>query len=324
MNSLISVCIPSYQRPELLNQAIESCLNQTYKNLEIIVCDDSKDDESERLVQLINKPEIIKYCHNRPSLKQANNVNRLFDLAQGDRLVLLHDDDLLMPTAIQDMVACWETEPDLTACFGKQYMINMQGDVLEDQSLKLNEQYYRTNEWAGLQTSSVWSAMMGQFPNNGYMILTSAAKLIRYQNTSNVGDACDYEFGLRLALKHSNFFFLNQYTSLYRITDISILRGNNYVNLTYKLIEDIQIEDRFKEFQSKRLQEYASPAINKWLELGNKHEANRIYNSEYYSWRRRLSPQGLTQAFLIACPNQLSLSLFNLLKRGKRFVNNSG
>ena len=317
MNSLISICIPTYQRPQLLHQAIQSCLCQTYQNIEIVICDDSKNDESEVMVQSIGKPGIIKYHRNRPSLGQAGNVNRLFDLAQGDRFVLLHDDDLLMPTAIQEMLACWEVEPNLTACFGKQYMISMQGDILEEQSRKLNEDYYRTKEYAGLQSSALWSALVGQFPNDGYMALTAIAKQVRYRATSNVGDACDFDFGLQLASSYEKFFFLNQFTAMYRLTNISVSRASNYSNLSYQLIKSLQVPDELKTFQGKRLQEYASPAINKWLALGNRYEAHQIYISKYYPWVKRLSPTGLIQAFLLICPINFSVASIKLLKQLK-------
>ena len=96
-NQLVSICVPTYQRPDLLRQAIASCLAQTYSDIEIIVCDDSKDDASKQMVQSLNKSQKIRYYQNRPALGQAGNVNRLFDLAQGDRLVLLHDDDISAP-----------------------------------------------------------------------------------------------------------------------------------------------------------------------------------------------------------------------------------
>ena len=44
MNDLISIIIPTYKRSEMLSRAIESCLNQSYKNIEVIIVDDNNPD----------------------------------------------------------------------------------------------------------------------------------------------------------------------------------------------------------------------------------------------------------------------------------------
>lgn len=314
MNPLVSICIPTYQRPDLLRQAIESCLKQTYQPIEIIVCDDSNDDASERLVQEFGLPQIIRYYRNQPALGQAGNVNRLFDLAQGDRLVLLHDDDLLLPTAIQVMDDCWKQEPALTACFGKQHIISMEGEVLAEPSDQLNQKYYRTDQTAGLQSSSLFSAMTGQFPNDGYMLLTKAAQHIRYRDRSEVSDACDFDFGLRLANSYEKFYFVNEYTAMYRLTATAVSSQNSHSHITYGLLESLTVPPELAEIRGDRLCTYASPAINEWLSIGNQSAAHKIYTSPYHSWSKRLTLRGIIQFLLIICPRGLSIQAIKRLK----------
>ena len=316
-NHLISICIPTYQRPDLLRQTIASGLAQTYSDIEIIVCDDSKDDASEQMVKGLNKPEKIRYYRNQPSLGQARNVNRLFDLARGDRLVLLHDDDLLLPDAVQAMSDCWGDRPDLVACFGKQSMINMAGEVLQTRSQDLNQGCYRTDSYEGLQTSAIWSALVGQFPNDGYMILTDVAKATRYRDTAMVGDACDYDFGLRLASNQAQFFFLNQFTALYRLTETSISADNNISDVVYQIVEALDLPEELEEFRRERLEGRAASAITRWLTIGDKASAYRVYRSDYYPWSKRLAPKGLIQAVLLACPTPLDSALIGWLRRKK-------
>jgi glycosyltransferase involved in cell wall biosynthesis len=318
MTPLISICIPTYNRPDLLRLAIESCLQQTYADIEIVISDDSTNDDSSELIQQFAQPEIIKYHHNRPSLRQAENVNRLFDLAQGDRLVLLHDDDLLLPDAIQKMVDCWTAHPEIEVCFGKQYIITMTGDRIESSSEQLNQDYYRSSQYAGFQQSSLWSALAGQFPNDGYMVLTKAARSTRYRNDRDISHACDFEFGLRLAAHCTQFFFLDDYTADYRVTETSISSDNNYSHLSYKIIESLTLPPDLEVLRATSLRKYASPAINAWLGLGNIYSASQIYTSGYYSWSQRLSPKGLLQFLLLLCPASISSSLTRLMKNQKR------
>jgi len=314
MNLLVSICIPTYQRPELLRRAIESCLMQTYQPVEIIICDDSKDDASEKVINSLQRPDVIRYHRNHPSLGQAKNVNRLFDLAEGDRLVLLHDDDLLLPTAIQEMDNCWQRHPNLTACFGKQYMISMQGEVLEEPSQQLNEKYHRTEQKSGLQQSTLFSAMTGQFPNDGYMVLTKAAQHVRYRDRSEVSDACDFDFGLRLASSYEHFYFVNQYTAMYRLTETAVSSQISHSHITYGLIESLTVPPELAEIRGDRLRTYASPAINEWLSLGNQSAAHKIYTSPHHSWSKRLTLRGSIQFLLIICPRNLSTQVIKRLK----------
>lgn len=309
-NKLISICIPTYQRPQLLKQALESCFVQQYEPLEIIVGDDSKDDATEKLVRELQSTwnGKLHYMRNVPSLGQAGNVNMLFERANGERLVLLHDDDLLLPNAIVDLDGCWQTEPELTAAFGKQYLISMAGEILHRESEELNITFYKTAETEGLQPSSIDSALIQQFPNNSYMILSSAARSIKYRERDEVGDACDYDFGIRLALNFDNFYFLNKYTAKYRITDGSICRRNslNMAEYMCSMIQSVMQSPELSESSQRacrHMLENLSPLALKGYALeGRKKEAFNIYLSDFYSLKRRLSLQGLYYLILIFFP----------------------
>ena len=70
MNEKISVIIPTYKRHDLLERAIKSVLNQTYKNLEIIVVDDNKKDSIERkeTEKIMKKYPDIIYIQNKENM----------------------------------------------------------------------------------------------------------------------------------------------------------------------------------------------------------------------------------------------------------------
>lgn len=305
-HKLISICIPTYQRPQLLKEALESCFLQQYEPIEIIVGDDSKDDATASLVRTLQSTWNGKmwYVRNIPSLGQAGNVNMLFERANGERLVLLHDDDLLLPNSLIDLDQCWQIEPDLTAAFGKQYLISMTGEILYKESEDLNIHFYKTAETEGLRLSSIESAMLQQFPNNSYMILTSAARSIKYREKDKVGDACDYDFGIRLALKFEKFYFLNKYTAKYRITDGSILRTNSakIAEYMYSIAQPLKLPKSSQQVRQQVLGRLAPLALKSYAVEGRKKEALNIYLSEFYSMKRRFSLKGLYYLLLIFFP----------------------
>lgn len=94
MNPLISVIIPTYNRKEMLQEAIESVLMQTYENLEIMVVDDCSTDGTEVWFQeTYGDHEKIKYTRNTVNRHAGYSRNLGYQQSQGDYLVFLDDDD---------------------------------------------------------------------------------------------------------------------------------------------------------------------------------------------------------------------------------------
>lgn len=317
MNALVSICIPTCQRPDLLREAIDSCLRQTYSEIEVIVGDDSGDDASRMMVERMGRPDLIRYQKNAPPLRQAGNVNSLFDRARGSRLMLLHDDDLLLDDAVESLLKCWELEPDLTAAYGKQYMIDMKGRVLEKESEALNASYHRTPARSGRQASALRAGMM-QFPNDGYMVLAEAARRVRYRDEPSIGAACDLDFGMRLGAAYDGFHLLDRYTAKYRCTETSISMTNSYAHLSYRLIESVELPRELEELRAERLRSLASPAVNACLATGDRRGALRIYASRHYPLLERLSRVGMAQACLMAFPSRLSGALLREWRRWRQ------
>ena len=106
MNSLVSVIIPTYKRSSYILRAINSVLNQTYKNIEIIVIDDNEaDDEFSKITQnvlkkLIDSKQIIYIKHvTNKGISAARNTG--IKIASGDYIAFLDDDDEFLPKKIE-------------------------------------------------------------------------------------------------------------------------------------------------------------------------------------------------------------------------------
>jgi len=97
---LISICIPTYEAKgkgvELLTPNIASCLNQTYKNIEIIISDHSIDDDIKNFCESLKDPRIkyIKYSENRG--KPAYNTNNAIYNSSGDYIKIMNQDDFFL------------------------------------------------------------------------------------------------------------------------------------------------------------------------------------------------------------------------------------
>ena len=85
--------IPAYNRPQYLVRAVISALWQTYKNIEIIICDDSTNNEVQTTISFLNRYPQIKYVKNEKNLF-LENWHKCYELASGEYINFLMDDDL--------------------------------------------------------------------------------------------------------------------------------------------------------------------------------------------------------------------------------------
>ncbi|MGP8432230.1 glycosyltransferase family 2 protein [Paraburkholderia fungorum] len=217
----VSICLPTCNRPKLIAECIDSCLAQTYGDLEIVIGDDSKDGRTQQLIaqRYPNEPR-IRYVMNQPPLGQARNVASLFERARGDKILLIHDDDLLTTDGIEKLVSLWALHPYLEVAFANQYEADHNGIVDLDASMRLNIAFHRTRDAEGLQPLPGRTGLIQMFPNNGWMANADLVKRIGY--TDQYGTCCDFVFGTELCLAAREVFYLHEYVSVYRKTATSI------------------------------------------------------------------------------------------------------
>ncbi|MCY4443774.1 MAG: glycosyltransferase family 2 protein [Proteobacteria bacterium] len=96
-NPFVSIMIPTFKRPVVLREAIESSLNQVeYKNYEIVVVDNDADCEFDiGSIVAQYKSSKLKYYKNKENIGMFGNWNRCVELARGEWIVILNDDDWL-------------------------------------------------------------------------------------------------------------------------------------------------------------------------------------------------------------------------------------
>ena len=107
MNPLVSICIPTYERPHFLRKALESCLAQTYSNFEIIITDNSATDDSRRVAYSFSDAR-IKYTKNASNIGAMASTQKAIKLAAGVYINVLMDDDRILPQFLEKTVVALE------------------------------------------------------------------------------------------------------------------------------------------------------------------------------------------------------------------------
>ncbi|MFB7637343.1 glycosyltransferase family 2 protein [Peribacillus butanolivorans] len=129
-NPLVSVVIPAYNRPDTLKIAIDSVLEQTYPNIEIIICDDSTDDQvQEMLVPYLGSNSKIKYYKNERNLF-LENWHKCYDLSSGEYINYLMDDDVYHKEKIEKMVYFFKEFENITLVTSYRQTIDASGQFL--------------------------------------------------------------------------------------------------------------------------------------------------------------------------------------------------
>ena len=103
---LVTIAIPTYNRCSLLHGALESALAQVGVDFEVLVCDNASDDGTEELLSQYGDPR-LRIVRHAKNLGLIGNWNSCLGNARGDFLLMLSDDDCLMPTALMDLTAAY-------------------------------------------------------------------------------------------------------------------------------------------------------------------------------------------------------------------------
>ncbi|KEK24797.1 glycosyltransferase family 2 protein [Bacillus gaemokensis] len=133
---LVSILIPTFNRPHYLQIALESALAQTYSNIEIIIGDDSTNDETETLLrtQYLPNYDNITYIRNASTLGQFHNDLMLLERANGVYVNYLMDDDLFHHEKIEKMMVYFQqdVENEIVLVTSYRKLINEEGTIIED------------------------------------------------------------------------------------------------------------------------------------------------------------------------------------------------
>jgi len=132
---LISTIIPAYNRYDMLERAVNSVLEQSYRPLEIIIVDDGSTDTTGAVADRLAaaNPDIIRVIHidnSGPGL--AREAGR--QLVKGDFIQYLDSDDWLLPNKFADQMAALEKTPNADIIYGITRLVNEEGKTLKEPS----------------------------------------------------------------------------------------------------------------------------------------------------------------------------------------------
>jgi len=121
----VSVVIPTYNRSKFVKEAIESVLEQSYKNFELIVVDDGSTDDTRSVVEQISDNRVKYYYKNNSGPAAARNLG--LDKSKGQYISFLDSDDLWPPEYLDTIVGQLDENKDYTAAYTRVICIQQDG-----------------------------------------------------------------------------------------------------------------------------------------------------------------------------------------------------
>jgi glycosyltransferase involved in cell wall biosynthesis len=123
---LVSILVSNYNYARYIGESIQSALDQTYANIELIICDDGSTDESVRVIEEYERKDARLRLIRKANGGQASGFNAAFIASRGQIITLLDSDDLFLPEKIARIVEEFQAAPD--AGFGVHRVIRISAD----------------------------------------------------------------------------------------------------------------------------------------------------------------------------------------------------
>ncbi|MDX2100683.1 MAG: glycosyltransferase [Leptolyngbyaceae cyanobacterium bins.59] len=212
----VSVCIPTYNRVQLLPYAIESVLHQTLTDLEVIVCDDgSTDGTAERMAQV--QDDRVRYIRHPQNIGKSNNMRSGFDAATGEYFIKFDDDDRLTPEFLAHTVAILDSDPTLDFVSTDHWIINLDNLRDETQTRENSEKWGRTDLPQGPIANLLELAFVQQPMQIGATLFRRSTLQEMGFLLPNLQNCEDNDLFVRLALAEKRGYYLPELLMEYRV-----------------------------------------------------------------------------------------------------------
>lgn len=190
----VSVCIPAYNGRAYLKDVVASVLQQSLSDWEVVICDDASTDDTPDVCRSFQN-ERIRYLRFERNGGQAVNWNRCVDVAQGEYVVLLHQDDMLAATYLGRAAAVLDKHPEVGLVHCSVQHIDANGDPIVLQRL------YETDRVE--PGEALWRELVvrGCVVNPAGVMVRKAAYKAVGSFTTSVHWGIDWHMWIRIAIR---------------------------------------------------------------------------------------------------------------------------
>lgn len=211
----VSVILTSYNHAKYLREAIDSTLNQTFTDFELIVWDDASTDNSWEIIQSYTDARIKAFRNEKQSLARYGMNKAIQEVACGDYIAIHHSDDAWLPEKLEKQVAFLDANPNIGAVFSDLLVMGENGELLPEDTHSHQKLFAQPN-----RSRHEW---LNHFFYKGNA-LAHPSVLIRKQCYSTCGmyrfgfPVADYDMWVRLCMRYE-IYVLPEKLTKFRVRD---------------------------------------------------------------------------------------------------------
>ncbi len=224
---LVSVVVPTHNRPEWLEQAVRSVLDGEFDDLEVIVSNNGSAEDTRALSRRLQDPR-ARWIE-RPPCDGPENFRSALALARGRYVAVLHDDDWWHPSYLATVIPALEARSDAVVAFADHWIVDPSGEVDLAGTDRITHASGRGLLEAGYHLPFQELAIRESIPMVASVFRREALSPERFAD--HVGMALDMWAGYQLALTGQAAFFTPERLVFYRVHGQSNFRSATLKNL---------------------------------------------------------------------------------------------
>ncbi|EAK0817867.1 glycosyltransferase family 2 protein [Campylobacter lari] len=247
-NPLISIILPTYNVEKYIARALESCINQTFKDIEIIVVDDLGNDKSIDIAkEYASKDDRIKIIHNEQNLKLLRARYEGVKVATSPYIMFLDPDDYLELNACEECVKILNKNNKIDLIFFDAFVLSNNSKI--ERKLNFQEKSYIKKDFLKklLKTKNLFWTMWGKVIKKELYL--KAFSLIPLEKNTKINMAEDVLLYYPLINISNAIFYLNKNLYNYQISNSSITGTLTSLNIKTNIQEQDNVTNLLKKIQ---------------------------------------------------------------------------
>jgi glycosyltransferase involved in cell wall biosynthesis len=222
-NPFISICIPTYKRANLFQKLLDSVIMQSYKNVEVLVNDNSPDDAIKSVVLAYQEKLTISYIKNEPALSAVDNCRAVMRRATGEWIKIMHDDDWFASANALEQYAHVATHAGKDFIFCASNQVYLESGKIEQEML--------TPQRRAMLAESPLSLFELNVIGHPSVVMHRKDAAIEYDPQFNW--VLDIDFYLRYIQAHNGWHYIDE-----RLVNI----GKNELQESFKYYKNARVE----------------------------------------------------------------------------------
>jgi len=300
----ISIIIPTYNRSNLLTTTIDSVLNQTYKDFELIIIDDGSTDNTKQIVEnLKQKDNRIIYEYQNNSGGPASPKNTGIKIAKGEYIAFLDDDDEWFPEKLEKQIKIFEENEDIA-------IVSCDSVVVSDK----NETKVKTSKIDNYNLNKL--LIKNSIFTGTVFIKASSIKKKLFDKNLNFLE--DWDMWIRILSDNDKIKFIPEILFKYKIGNQNTTKK---INLLKKIEAQLYVFNKNIQLYKKyNISHIAMFQVGVKFYLAKEYKQARIYFKKSISFNKLYLISYL--GYMITILGKLCNPLINLIIRVNRLINN--